>query len=247
MIDHFTKYAEAVPCITASAEETCEQLINTWIARHGCPMTFQSYNGTAFVGELTKELMRQSQFAQDHSTTYHPQTNGSVERQNRTLVSMLRVYCSRYMTDWDRNLPHVIGAYKSTQHSNTGVSPHMILTKHEKSLPLNFFYPAYEGKKTSRQVYVWVVIKRQQELNGLCRRNNQQAQATQRKRFDKKSSWWKSLLGRRLRMGISKRYTTERNKKAPKKVEVTLHDYGSAPGGTFLQTEYRPSRSLRKH
>ena len=58
MIDHFTKYAEAVPCITASAEETCDHLINTWIARHGCPMTFQSDNGTVFVGELMKELMR---------------------------------------------------------------------------------------------------------------------------------------------------------------------------------------------
>ena len=70
MIDHFTKYAEAVPCITASAEETCDHLINTWIARHGCPMTFQSDNGTAFVGELTKEIMRRSQVAQAHSTTY---------------------------------------------------------------------------------------------------------------------------------------------------------------------------------
>ena len=75
MIDHFTKYAEAVPCITASAEGTCDHLINTWIARHGCPMTFQSDKGTAFVGELTKELMRRSQVAQAHPTTYHPQTN----------------------------------------------------------------------------------------------------------------------------------------------------------------------------
>ena len=89
MIDHFT------PCITASAEETCDHLINTWIARHGCPMTFQSDNATAFVRELTKELMRSSQVAQAHSTTYHPQTNGLVEKQNRTLVSMLRVYWSR--------------------------------------------------------------------------------------------------------------------------------------------------------
>ena len=91
MIDHFTKYAEAVPCIIASAEETCDHLINTWIARHRCPMAFQSDNGTAFVGELTKELMRRSQVAQANSMTYHPQTNGLVERQNRTLVSMLRV------------------------------------------------------------------------------------------------------------------------------------------------------------
>ena len=60
MIDHFTTYAEAVPCITGSAEETCDHLIKTWIARHGCPMTFQSDNGKTFVGELTKELMRRS-------------------------------------------------------------------------------------------------------------------------------------------------------------------------------------------
>ena len=76
MIDLITKYAEVVPCITASAEETCDYLINTWIARHGFPMTFQSDNGTAFVGKLTKELMRRSQLAPAHSTTYHPQTNG---------------------------------------------------------------------------------------------------------------------------------------------------------------------------
>ena len=35
-------------------------------------------------------------------------------------------------------------------------------------------------------------------------------------------------------MGISERCTTERNEEAPKKVEGTLHDYESAPGGTLL-------------
>ena len=68
MIYHFTKYAEAVPCITASAEETCDHLINTWIARHGCPMTFQSDYRTAFVGELTEELMRRSSSLNDISS-----------------------------------------------------------------------------------------------------------------------------------------------------------------------------------
>ena len=78
MIDHFTKYAEAVPCLPCltSAKETCDHLIKTWISRHGCPMTFQSNNGTAFVGALTNELMRRSQVAQAHSATYHLQTNG---------------------------------------------------------------------------------------------------------------------------------------------------------------------------
>ena len=64
----------------------------------------------------------------------------------------------------------------------------MMLTGHKRSLPLTFFYPEYEGKKTSPQVYVRDVIRRQQELNDLCRRNTQQAQAMQRKRFDKKAA-----------------------------------------------------------
>ena len=69
IIDDFTKLAEAVPCQTTSAEETCDHLITHWISRYGCPMTFQSDNGKTFVGDLTKELMKRSHIAQAHSTT----------------------------------------------------------------------------------------------------------------------------------------------------------------------------------
>ena len=75
------KYAEAVPCITASAEEDMrppDQYVDskTWLSNDVFNRTMEQ----AFVGELTKELMRRSQVAQAHSTTYHPQTNGLVER-----------------------------------------------------------------------------------------------------------------------------------------------------------------------
>ena len=188
MIDSFTKYAKAARCMTASAEETCDHLINVWIARYGCPITFQSDNGKGFVGDLTKELLRRSLVAQAHSTTHHPQTNGLVERQNRTLVSKLRVYCSRYMDEWDRHLPQVMAAYNSNERSTTGISPHMILTGHEKALPLTFFYPEYKEKRTAPQTYMRDMIWRQQELNDLCRRNTQQAQVKQKKRFDKRTA-----------------------------------------------------------
>ena len=36
-------------------------------------------------------------------------------------------------------------------------------------------------------------------------------------------------------MGISERYTTERDKKAPKKVEGTLHDYSVHQEGRFYR------------
>ena len=175
--------------MTASAEEMCDHLINVWIARHGCPIIFQSDNGKALLGDLTEDLMKKSHVAQTHSTTCHAKTNGLVERQNRTLVSMLRVYCSRYMGDWDKHLAQVMGAYNSTEHSTKGTrtSPHMILTGHEKALPLTFFYPEYEGKKTAPQTYVRDMIRRQQELNDLCRRNTLQAQTRQR-RFGKRTA-----------------------------------------------------------
>ena len=181
IIDHLTMLAEA-----ASAEETCDHLITHWISRYAFPMAFQSDNGKAFVGDLTKELMKRSHIAQAHSTTYHPQTNGLVERQNRTLVNMLRVYCSRYMTDWDKYLPQVVGAYNSTKHSTTGISPFMMLTGKERAMPLTFFYPEYEGKKTSPQIYVKEAVETQQELNELCSRNTTKAQMRQRKKYDEK-------------------------------------------------------------
>ena len=169
-----------------SAEETCDHLITHWISRYGCPMTFQSDKGKAFVGDLTKELMKRSHIAQAHSTTCHPQTNGLVERQNRTLVNMLRVYCSRYMTGWDKYLPQVVGAYNSTQHSTAAISPFMMLTGRERAMPLTFFYPEYEGKRASPQAYVKEAIRRQQEINELCRRNTAQAQIRQRKKYDER-------------------------------------------------------------
>ena len=63
-IYHFTKLAEAVPCQTASAEETSDHLITHWISRYVCPMTFQSDDGKASLGELTKEVMKRPHIAQ---------------------------------------------------------------------------------------------------------------------------------------------------------------------------------------
>ena len=58
------------------------------------------------------ELMKRLQMAQAHSNTYHPQTNGLVEKQNRTILTMIRVYCSRYIDDWDKHLPQVVADFK---------------------------------------------------------------------------------------------------------------------------------------
>ena len=137
------------------------------------------------------------------------------------------------MDDWHRHMPQVMGAYNSTKHFNTGISPHKMLTGHEKALPLTFFYPEYEGKKTAPKTYVRDVIRRQQDLNDLCRRNTQQAQIRQKRRFDKKDCRRKSLIGWRLCLGVPGSCSTKKNRSAPRR--------------SFLSIEHRTSSSLRKH
>ena len=158
IIDHFTKLAEAVPCQTASAEETCDHLITHWISRYGCPMTFQSDNGKAFVGDLTKELMRRSHIAQAHSTTYHPQTNGLVERQNRGLQQYTA------LNDGHQSLHDVDGQGESNAS--------------------DILLPGIRGEKDVASG----IRERsdQKELNELCRRNTAQAQMRQRRKYDEK-------------------------------------------------------------
>ena len=64
--------------------------------------------------EVSNEFMKASQVTKVTSTAGHLRTQGLVERQNRTLLTLLRVFCSRRMRDWDQHLDEVIGAYNST-------------------------------------------------------------------------------------------------------------------------------------
>ena len=191
--------------------------------------------------------MKRSQVAQAHSTTCHPQTNGLVERQNRTLVSMLRVYCSRYMDDWDKHLPQKMSAYNSTEHSTTGISPHMMLTGHENELPLTFFYPEYEGKRTAPQTYVRDVIRRQQDLNDLRRRNTQQVQIRQKRRFDKRTANAKAYSVGDYVWVFQEVVPPKGTKKLLKKWRGPFQITEVHQEGWFLSIEHWKSSSLRKH
>ena len=104
------------------------------------------------------------------STAGHPRTQGLVERQNRTLLTLLRVFCSRRMRDWDQCLDEVIGAYNSTRHATTGFSPYMLTRGVEKAIPLTFLYPEFAAKSfDTHEAYVDHVLARQHEIHDLVR------------------------------------------------------------------------------
>jgi len=58
-----------------------------------------------------------------YATPYHPQTNGQVERFNKTLVKQLRHYVCDHVVTWSLHLSPVATAYNSQVHSSTGQVP----------------------------------------------------------------------------------------------------------------------------
>ncbi len=54
-----------------------------------------------------------------NTTTYHPQTDGLVERCNRTLIAMLAKSVEKNGRDWDTRLPYVLFAYRASLEVST--------------------------------------------------------------------------------------------------------------------------------
>ena len=104
IIDHFSKFAEAVPCShhDYDAVTTSRLLLQKWFARHGTPTRMQSDNAPNLTAEVSTEFLKAAHVTKVTSTAGHPRTQGLVERQNRTLLTLLRVFCSRRMRDWDQ-------------------------------------------------------------------------------------------------------------------------------------------------
>ena len=130
--------------------------------------------------------MKATQVTKVTSTPAHPRGNGLVERQNRTLLTLLRVYTSRRMQDWDEHIDGVLGAYNSTRHATTGFSPYMLQHGAEKSIPLSFICPEFAARGfDSKEEFVKHLLARQQEIHELVRRNTHQAQLRQKLKFDR--------------------------------------------------------------
>jgi len=56
-------------------------------------------------------------------TSFHPQTDGQTKVVNRTVIQLLRGYCSKHPKLWDEHLCYVQHAYNQEKHSSTQISP----------------------------------------------------------------------------------------------------------------------------
>ena len=140
MIDRKTRWPEVVPISSISATTIAKQLVSTWFSRYGIPNHIITDQGTHFEGSLFQSLSETFGFKHIHTASYHPQTNGMIERFHRSLKTSLR--CLSITADWVSSLPLVLLGWRNTIHVATGTSPSTLLFGSGTNFPETFFDPS---------------------------------------------------------------------------------------------------------
>ena len=135
-MDYLTKWPEAKPVKEATADETIKFLYEDIITRHGCPQRILSDRGTHFNNQLMEKLVKKFTIEHLMSTPYHPQTNGLVERFNRTLGEALAKTATQHLDEWDKYIAPVLFAYRTNKHSTTKFTPFYLLYGRQARLPM---------------------------------------------------------------------------------------------------------------
>ena len=117
-IDRFTRWPEAIPITTITAEAVAQAFVHGWIARFGVPSTITTDRGPQFESALWAQLTRLLGSQRIHSTAYHPIANGLIERLHRQLKAALKTYPTpeRWMTSLPMVLLGVHTALKEDIH-----------------------------------------------------------------------------------------------------------------------------------
>lgn len=135
-IDRFTSWMEVVPLPNITAETIAKAFYEHWITRFGTPSRVISDQGAQFKSELFKSLTRMCGVEMQHTTPYHPQCNGKVERLHRTLKAALRAHNSIHWTD---TLPTVLLGLRGALQETTNSSIAQMVYGKTIRLPGEFF------------------------------------------------------------------------------------------------------------
>jgi len=120
MIDRTTRWLEAVPISSISTETCVKAFISTWISRFGVPATLTSDRGAQFTSSIWAGVCRVLGISASQTTSFHPQSNGMIERFHRSLKSSLRARAAD--SDWVLHLPLVLLGLRSVPKEDTGFS-----------------------------------------------------------------------------------------------------------------------------
>jgi transposase InsO family protein len=90
-----------VPVRNITALVFAKSFCDAWVFPYGPSRYLLTDKGTQFNAKFFLAVCQEFGIAKIFTTAYHPQTNGQVERFNRTIINSLRGYVERRQEDWD--------------------------------------------------------------------------------------------------------------------------------------------------
>ena len=144
MMDRASRYPEASPLRKVSSLVIVEALVG-FFTHFGLPKTVQSGCGSNFTSKYFKKKMTELGIKHITSSPYHPESQGTVECFHQTLKSRLRKYCIENEEDWDKGVPYLLFAIRSSINSSLGFTPFDIVFGHHVRGPLNVIREHWDG------------------------------------------------------------------------------------------------------
>ena len=154
IIDHFTKWAVAIPLPRRTSENIAESIFKHWICERGVPNCIVSDRGRELISEGIQQLCAKMGIARVTTAGYNPTGNATVERFHRYLGASLCIIYDKKLPNWDDYLPAVLFSYRASVNEATGYSPFMMEHLREAVLPLQTLFPDLQEKELNEAEYV---------------------------------------------------------------------------------------------
>ncbi|CAB0034829.1 unnamed protein product [Trichogramma brassicae] len=153
-----------IPIPNLKASTIADALARHLICQFGAPRAILSDRGTSFLSDLVESVLRIFKVKHLTTSSYRPQTNGSLERSHGPLVDFIRTYSENY-DDWDRLTPFATFTYNTSVHSATNFTPFELVYGRVARFPLRI--PS-EDKLPTYNLYLQDLLTRLGEMKTLA-------------------------------------------------------------------------------
>ena len=150
-MNYLTKWSEAQDIKDAKTSTIAEFIYQNIICRHGTPEVLMLDRETNFTSQLIEDLCKRSQIDHRLTSAYRPQTNGLVERFNRTIGKCLAKLCSNREKDWDEYLDLMLLAYRTMKNRTMEFSPLQLLYGRTVKLLIELTITTYGKEYVSKE------------------------------------------------------------------------------------------------
>ena len=185
-MDYFTKWPEAYSLPNQEAETIVDALVEGMFSRFGAPEVIHTDQGRNFESRVFKAMCEKLGSHKTRTTPLHPQSDGLVERFNRTLAQQLAIVTAKHQRDWDAHVPLVLMAYRSAAQDSTSCSPALLMLGREMRTPgeMMMGLPPDAPVDPPGFEYARKLQERLQSAHDFARRQLQSAGARQKRNYD---------------------------------------------------------------